>query len=65
MDEVKGKVQEGAGGAQEQVGHATGDRDLAAEGTARKHEGKAEGLFGKLKDAAGDAIDEVRDKVRR
>jgi uncharacterized protein YjbJ (UPF0337 family) len=63
MDEVKGKVKEGLGGAQEQAGRATGDRDLEAEGTARKHEGKAEGVVGKVKDAAGDAVDAVKDKV--
>jgi uncharacterized protein YjbJ (UPF0337 family) len=63
MDEVKGKVKEGLGGAQEQAGRMAGDRDTEAEGAARKHEGKAEGMFGKAKDAAGDAVDAVKDKL--
>jgi len=63
LDEVKGKVKEGVGGAQEQAGRASGDRDLQAEGSARKDAGKAQGVVGKVKDAAGDAVDAVKDTV--
>ena len=63
MDELKGKVNEGVGGTQEQAGRMTGDRDMEADGAARKQEGKAEGLLGKVKDTVGDAVDAVKDKT--
>jgi uncharacterized protein YjbJ (UPF0337 family) len=63
MDEVKGKVKEGIGSTQEQAGRMAGDRDMEAEGAARKHEGKAEGLVGKVKDTVGDAVDGVTDTL--
>ncbi len=61
MDQVKGKVREGAGAVQEKAGQATGDRSMEAKGNAHKNEGKMEGAWGKAKEAADDAADAVKD----
>jgi uncharacterized protein YjbJ (UPF0337 family) len=65
MDQVKGKAREGMGTAQEKAGEWTGNRRMEAEGNERKNEGKLEGAWGKLKDAAGDTVDAMKDKARR
>jgi uncharacterized protein YjbJ (UPF0337 family) len=62
MDEIKGKAREGMGSVQEKAGQATSDRDMEAKGSANKSEGKAQGLFGKVKDGVGDAVKAVEDK---
>jgi len=48
------------GAARETAGRASGNGDLAAEGSARKDEGKVQGTFGKVKDTVGDAADAVK-----
>ena len=63
MDELKGKAREAGGTVQEKAGEATGDRQMEAEGNERKNEGKLEGALGKVKNAAGDAADAVKDKL--
>ncbi len=62
-DELKGKANEGMGSFQQKAGQMTGDRDMEAEGDARRTEGKAQGAWGKIKDAAGDTADAVKDKM--
>ncbi len=49
MDELKGRAKEAAGSL-------TGDKDL-------KREGKADQAAASVKDAVGDAVDSVKDKV--
>jgi len=65
MDRMKGKVKEGMGTVQEQAGRAMGDRRTEAEGNERKNEGKLQNAWGKVKDAAEDATDAVKDRVHR
>ncbi len=47
--QVKGKVKEAAGEAQEQLGKASGDRDQQARGHAREQEGKVQKKVGDVK----------------
>ncbi len=49
-DQVKGKVKEATGAGREKAGEMTGDEEMEARGEAEKHEGKAQGAFGKLKE---------------
>jgi uncharacterized protein YjbJ (UPF0337 family) len=49
-EQVKGKVKEGVGEAQEHLGRVTGDRDQEARGHAKEQEGKVEKKVGDLKD---------------
>ena len=47
--QVKGKLKEAAGEAQEQLGKATGNRDQAARGHAKEQEGKVQKKTGDVK----------------
>lgn len=49
-DKVEGKLKEVGGDIQQGLGDLTGDNELKARGAANKTEGKAQGLFGKIKD---------------
>ena len=49
-EQVKGKLKEGAGEAQEKLGRMTGDRKQEARGHAREQEGKVQKKVGDLKD---------------
>jgi uncharacterized protein YjbJ (UPF0337 family) len=51
MDQAKGRVKEAAG-------NISGDKDL-------EREGKVERTAGEVKEKVGDAIDTVKDKVKR
>ncbi len=63
MDQLKGKAHEGMGTVQQKAGQMTGDEEMEARGSEKKSEGKLEGAWGKAKDAAGDAVDSVKNKV--
>jgi len=53
-DQVKGKLKEGAGEAQEQVGKLTGDADQQAKGHANEAEGKVQKKLGDVKEGVKD-----------
>jgi uncharacterized protein YjbJ (UPF0337 family) len=59
-DRIEGKMDDVKGRVKRQVGEWTGDNDLQAEGTADQAGGKAQGAFGKVKDAGRDAIDRLK-----
>ena len=48
--QVKGKIKQATGEAQEQAGKASGNRDQQARGHAREHEGKAQKKMGDVKE---------------
>lgn len=54
--QVKGKLKEAAGEAQEQVGKATGNRDQQARGHAREQEGKVQKKVGDVKQGVKDIL---------
>jgi uncharacterized protein YjbJ (UPF0337 family) len=62
-DQIAGKAKEAVGGIQETTGNMTGDEDLEARGTAKRLEGKTQGAVGKVKHAANDLKDAVKDAV--
>ena len=53
MDKAKDKVEELKGEGKEQVGEATGDRDLQAEGQSDQAKGNLKQAGEKIKDAFG------------
>jgi uncharacterized protein YjbJ (UPF0337 family) len=63
-DRIKGKVDDVAGRIKRQTGEWTGDKELESEGTADQAKGKAQNAWGKVKDAARDAADDIRDRDR-
>jgi uncharacterized protein YjbJ (UPF0337 family) len=64
-DKVKNKVEEAVGVAKEKVGQATGNDKLVVEGKAEQAEAGAKQTGEKVKDAAGDAADKVRDTFKK
>jgi uncharacterized protein YjbJ (UPF0337 family) len=54
-DRVKGAVNDAAGRARRQVGEWTGDTNAQVEGTVQQAKGKAQKVWGNVKDAARDA----------
>lgn len=55
-DQIKGAAKETAGSIKQAAGKATGNRELEAEGTVEKTEGKFQKGVGDLKEAARDAL---------
>ena len=55
-DQVKGMIDEVAGCAKRKTGELTDNPKLRAEGMIQQVKGKAEGAWGKAKDAVHDAI---------
>jgi uncharacterized protein YjbJ (UPF0337 family) len=64
-DQAQGKAKEAVGGLQQKAGELTGDEDLEAQGADKRVEGKTQGAVGKVKHAASDVKDVVKDAVRR
>jgi uncharacterized protein YjbJ (UPF0337 family) len=56
-DQVKGIIDEVAGCAKRKAGELTDNPKLQAEGVAQQLKGKAEGAWGKAKEAVSDAIE--------
>lgn len=59
-DRVKGTIDHAVGRIKRQVGAWTGDTTAQVEGAAQELKGEAEKTWGKLKDVARDAKDEVQ-----
>ena len=64
-DEVEGKFDQAKGSVKENVGHAIGDREMEAEGSADRAEGNVQEGFGTAKRKVGDAIKDVGDAIRK
>ena len=64
-DEMEGKFDQAKGAVKENVGRATGDRDLEDEGATDRAGGKIQEGFGEAKRKVGDAIKDVGDAIRR
>ncbi|HSE93028.1 MAG TPA: CsbD family protein [Methylomirabilota bacterium] len=63
-DEMGGKWEKAKGKVKETAGEVTGDRDLEAEGVAQQDAGEAQDAFGKARRKAGEAIEDVGDKIK-
>lgn len=55
-DQVKGKLKEATGEAQEHLGRATGDREQQAKGHAREQEGKVQKKVGDVKEGVDQIV---------
>ena len=69
-DRIEGKMDDIKGRVKRQVGEWTGDSEAQAEGTLDQAKGKAQNAWGKMKDAARDAVDDQNkqgdeERVRR
>jgi uncharacterized protein YjbJ (UPF0337 family) len=53
---VEGGIKKATGTIKEKAGQVTGDRDLEAEGTADRGEGKIRSAVGHVKDAVRDLV---------
>ena len=63
-DEVEGKFEQAKGWVKDNVGEATGDSELEAEGEVQNAEGNTQETWGKFKRGVGDTIDAVGDAVK-
>ncbi|MFZ1086431.1 MAG: CsbD family protein [Terracidiphilus sp.] len=57
QDRVKGIIDEVAGSAKRKAGELTGNQRLQAEGALQQVKGKAEGAWGKAKEAVQEALE--------
>jgi len=64
-DEIKGKAEKAKGYIKEETGEAINDPDLEAEGRSERAAGEMREGFGKAKRKAGEALDDVADKIDR
>lgn len=64
-DEVKGKFDQAKGAVKENVGRATGDRDLEVEGQADRAGGNVQEGFGTARRKVGEAVEDLGDKISR
>lgn len=58
-DRAKGKAKDIAGRVERQAGEWTGDKDLQSEGAKDQAKGKVQNTWGKVKDAARDAKEDM------
>ena len=65
MGSAEGKFDKAKGRAKQAAGDLTDDESLQAEGKADELGGKAKDKLGGLKDKVEDAVDAVKDKLKR
>jgi uncharacterized protein YjbJ (UPF0337 family) len=63
-NEIKGKMKDLGGKAQEKFGEVTNDKEQQLKGLGKQVEGKVQETYGKAKDAAQDAVRDAEDKFR-
>lgn len=64
-DRVEGKMKDIKGRVERQVGEWSGDKDTETEGIKDQIKGKVQNAYGKIKDAARDAVDTKNDELPR
>jgi uncharacterized protein YjbJ (UPF0337 family) len=64
-DEIKGKMESAKGKVKERVGDMTGDDELRGRGKADEMGGNARQTFGKGRRKAGEALEDLGDKLKR
>jgi uncharacterized protein YjbJ (UPF0337 family) len=65
MDKVKNKLQDMKGKGKESVGKASGDREMEREGRVDQLKSSAKDVGEKIKDAAGNVRDHVKEESDR
>ncbi|HVZ18162.1 MAG TPA: CsbD family protein [Terriglobales bacterium] len=61
-DRIEGKTNDVAGRIKRQVGEWTGDENLQSEGALGQAKGKVQNTWGKVKDAARDASEDLKNR---
>jgi len=64
-NEVKGKMKDVAGKAQEKFGEVTGNKEQELKGMGKQVEGKVQETYGKAKDAAREVVREGEENFRK
>jgi uncharacterized protein YjbJ (UPF0337 family) len=64
-DEIDGKWDQAKGSVKENIGRATNNPDLEAEGAADKASGNVEEGFGKARRKVGEVIEDIGDNIKR
>ncbi len=64
-DEVEGKFDQAKGAVKENVGRATGDREMESEGAADRAGGNVQEGVGTAKRKVGEAIKDVGDAIKK
>ena len=62
-DEMEGKWDQAKGAVKENVGRATGDRDMESEGAGERAGGNLREGFGTARRKVGDAIEDVGEEL--
>ena len=58
-DKIKGKMKDVSGRAQRQLGEWTGDEESQAKGAGKQIEGKAQNIWGKVKETGRDVASDI------
>ena len=64
-NEIKGKMKDIGGKAQEKFGEMTNDKEQQLKGLGKQAEGKVQDAFGKAKDATKDAVHDAEENFRK
>ena len=64
-DQIKGKIKEVAGEAQEHLGRMVGSKEQEAKGHAKEFAGKAQQKLGDAKEIAEDLKEDLDDKAKQ
>ncbi len=64
-DELEGKFDQAKGAVKENVGHATGDREMESEGVADRAGGNLQEGFGTARRKVGETIEDIGDSISR
>ena len=64
-NEIKGKMKDIGGKAQEKFGEMTNDKEQQLKGLGKQAEGKVQDAFGKAKDATKDAVRDAEETFRK
>jgi uncharacterized protein YjbJ (UPF0337 family) len=63
-NEIKGKMKDIGGKAQEKFGEVTNDKEQQLKGLGKQAEGKVQDAFGKAKDSTKDAVHNAEENFR-
>jgi uncharacterized protein YjbJ (UPF0337 family) len=63
-DELEGKAKKTKGYVKEEIGEATGDKELESEGRAERAAGATKETIGKGREKVGEAVKDLGDKIK-
>jgi uncharacterized protein YjbJ (UPF0337 family) len=63
-DQIEGKFEKAKGAGKEKTGALLGDRELESAGASERGTGRARELYGKVREAVGQAVKDLGKKVK-